>query len=296
MPLLFWRALIFLVAVAASGTVFYWLARSRRVRLSPPRVLRGIAALLGATTILLCVYALFNEQVASSTMSDFRAAAIHYACVRNRITSFPNKECTVTWFAALKYRFAKLRARLSNPRPPRLPCGDEYSVYVAAINNDFWHLVRHTGQLVVLEDSTSSFWGAPLPAPFPEDNATVLAELLWEAEPSTVHAFLEANRVPALIEPFATEPPTAILPRPLLDSLRAATVGGHWSRTFYDRYPTAKGQFALSRAGISSDHRQAILEFDGLWDHYSGGSGLVLLMCKDGTWSLVDSLFMRGGS
>jgi hypothetical protein len=284
MPLLFWRALIFLAAVAASGTAFYWLARRSLITVPAPYVLRGVAVLLSATTILLCSYALFSAQVAESTMSWFRAALIEYACVRNRITSFPNKECGVTWFAALKYRVAKLRVRLSKPRPQGVPCGDEYSVYAAAINNDFWHLVPHTGQLMVLEDSTSYSWGVSSPPGWPA--ATVLAELFWEAEPSTVDAFLEANQAPALIEPFATELPTAILPRPLLDSLRAAS-------TFYDRYPTAKGQFTLSRPGISSDHRQAFLEFHAHWGDYSGGGGSVLLTCKDGRWNLADSLIVR---
>jgi len=288
MPPLFWRALIFLAAVAASGTVFYWLARRSLITVPAPHVLRGVAVLLSATTISLCSYALFSEQVAESTMSDFGAALISDACVRKRIASFPNKECAVTWFAALKYRVAKLRVRLSKSRPQGVPCGDEYSVYAAAINNDFWHLLRFTGQLVVLEDSTSYLGGASWPTGWP-DQATGLAELFWEAERSTVHAFLDANRVPALIVPFPTELPSAILPRPLLDSVRAAIEGGDWRlRTFYDRYPTAKGKFTLSRPGISSDHGQALLEFT-LWGHSTGG-GFVLLTCKDGKWSLADAL------
>jgi hypothetical protein len=53
------------------------------------------------------------------------------------------------------------------------------------------------------------------------------------------------------------------------------------------RHPDAGGLVRFTRAGLSADGTQALLQFDYSWDALGGELSVLLLELQDGRWRLV---------
>jgi len=250
------------------------------------KLLKWPGIVVGATALLAMIG--LSERVASWTMTDRYYARIGYACMRGRIAPFPGDGCNADWIAALRYEVARIRYRSSRRISPGLGCGDEASVYRRAVDGRFWGFgppVDSGGADVVLLDSTgttitpSSLWQ-------PAD----ILEAFWALRSETLTDFQRRNASPILLSAFDL-PSALIMSQAVWDSLRlqVAQSNDHF-KWFYQRYPDAAGLLRLSRPGLSAGGNQALIEVGWTKRALYGGGTLLLLECRDGVWSVADSV------
>lgn len=235
----------------------------------------GVTIIAGAT----------SSRLADLTMTDHYSTRVAYACSKVHLLASPYRDCTVTWIEALRYEIRRLRRRWPNPGPP---CGDEQTVYVAALRADFWGLgPRKTGDTVdvVVWDSTQSGFVHRKP---PLDRAD-LFESLQGLRDETLTDFYARNVHPLAMRSLDSLSAVAVLSPARTDSIVQLARGrGGMYGFLYSRYPRAAGMVLMSRPGLSADRRQALLEVQWTKKPLYGSGALLLLACHTGTWGLSD--------
>ena len=173
------------------------------------------------------------------------------------------------------------RARLQEPGK----VAGEYEVYAAVLADGRLNGRDFRGHTLVLRersvDPRKLHWWNPAPGYVPSFD---LARRVPEADASTISNFTSANDSPISFAGLSFHQDLAVsvladkdyerlfISRPL--------PGVDVWKPFYDAFPQATGVIQLSRAGFSSDGRQALV-YIGRQSHLLAGEGSMVLLRRD---------------
>jgi hypothetical protein len=163
----------------------------------------------------------------------------------------------------------------------------EYTVYTDFIKQTRWdrlelykikspsYVIHHVTHDLTISPDSKSPWII---------SDRVIKELP-ELQTSTIESFTKVNIQTSNLDASSFDKLNVIL---ITDEEEKEYFGpdGTWWPGFYRTYPNSQGILTLSRVGISSDRKQALLYYHNQWDGKAGIWAIVLLY-HDGTKWLI---------